>query len=193
MLSPTLTPGMNGFCKQRVLKNRHREVRVRIARAFRSLRKQGFIARMDYGCCRSCAGGELDALINARNAKGANITMYVYFTRQGTESLKDGHDLYLSYGAPAMSPARTEDAGHLLKDALVAEGLTVEWDGSPAMCVKIIFWGEITEMFPKGSKVLHEGMPCTVHSVVGRRIDLTTAGGTQFTIRYPDPELQRHA
>lgn len=96
-------------------------------------------------CCGSCAGAELEQKHPDEH--------YVYFMNQQGRGLMFEDGMPYHFEDPDnMKPSRlaqkvyfshsTIHAATVLRDALVAAGLTVEWNGSEGQCVTLDFAGE---------------------------------------------------
>ena len=111
----------------------------RINAAFATLRKQGFIARQHFLCCGTCAGAALATQVGKMPAaKRAKVKGAVFTTRQD----RGARTLFIKYGRiePENCAAvglPTVAIGEALATALKAQGLAVEWDGSPNSCVEV--------------------------------------------------------
>lgn len=86
-------------------------VRAKIAAAFKSLEKRGYFARAAWQCCQSCGCAALPE----------GTENYVFYHRQDVDCLRETGGCYLAWGGD----------GQAIADAMRAEGLVVEWDGSP--------------------------------------------------------------
>jgi len=68
---------------------------------FKKLRKQGFLARMNFSCCASCAGFELaeiaEGLIDAGKRSAESIKGAVYYHRQDKDSMYSSGWLHIRY------------------------------------------------------------------------------------------------
>lgn len=128
---------------------RYREVKDKLTVAFRALRKEGMIARQNYLCCGTCASAGCYQEARKRDEAGKVVTGAVYYHRQNNESLENSRDLYIAYDEyePTGGPAHltTAEVGRKLAAALKDAGLTVEWDGSPDLCVKVVFYPGLPE------------------------------------------------
>jgi hypothetical protein len=138
----------------------------RLERAFANLTRQGLVCRMDFTCCQTCGTAEIDDERTLRTPKNEGEYpyeqwAYTFFHQQDSERLLDpGAVLYLSYSAfmpaPGLDPdlmararegdedARREVAtatdtavGEMIRDALAAEGLVVEWSGTSAQRIGV--------------------------------------------------------
>ncbi|MEV0459921.1 DUF6891 domain-containing protein [Catellatospora methionotrophica] len=103
----------------------------RLTDAFRALDASGIVAREDFTCCQNCGLGEIGAeVLDAMPARG-----YVFYHYQDTESCAEGSGLYLAYGLFEQPP--TMEIGEEVAAALRAEGLQVDWDGSPTARIHV--------------------------------------------------------
>jgi hypothetical protein len=97
----------------------------RLSDAFRALDASGIVAREEFTCCQSCGtteiGGEVADIESCRG--------YVFYHSQDAEHAAAGDDLWLSYGL--FDRETTPEIGEEVAAALRAEGLEVDWDGSP--------------------------------------------------------------
>lgn len=114
------------------------EVRARVSRAFQVLTEAGFVARMRFGCCMSCAIHELSAI-----AERAASDRAVYWHEQDEEHFQDGGPLHIRYCHFPM-PSAEENAegidGHIANQvaaALKNANLQIEWDGSPRTTIQV--------------------------------------------------------
>ena len=139
---------------------------VRLANAFAALGEQGVVCRMDFACCQTCGTAEIDDERTPRDSVGEGDYpyrewAYTFFHQQDTERLVDPSPLlYLSYSAfvpaPGLDPDLLERAragdeharqevvtltdvtvGEMVKEALVAQGLVVEWNGTSAQRIGV--------------------------------------------------------
>jgi hypothetical protein len=109
---------------------------------FETMRKRGYLARMNFSCCSGCAGYELAEKAGKLAEKGKPPAGCMFWHRQDEGSYKWTGKLAVRYGQLS-----TEAAGKVGKetkvigDELVAEiaaeaerrgmPVEVEWDGSP--------------------------------------------------------------
>jgi hypothetical protein len=142
----------------------------RLERAYAALSHQGLVCRMDFTCCNTCGTDEIDDERTPRAAPEGEYPYeewaYTFFHQQDSELLTEpGAVLFLTYSAfraapgidaelAARSRAGDEEArrevvrftettvGTMVRDALVAEGLTVEWSGdsSQRVAVRVAEW-----------------------------------------------------
>lgn len=108
--------------------------RERLAKAFERLRKQGLLARMNFKCCQSCARAALTEMAVKKMEAGVPVSGYVYWHGQDDARLKRHGEVFLAYG-PLDSTGwgsiglSAPVVGLMVVDALLAEGIRVEWDG----------------------------------------------------------------
>ena len=98
------------------------ELRVRLARAFESLRKQGIVAEPRFEIDVRNAVVAMTQLLEERKAPGG-----VYWHDQDDDNLQRGEDLHIGFVGREDRDAVA--IAEKLVAALKAEGLTVEWDG----------------------------------------------------------------
>lgn len=132
-----------------------RDIKARLTKAFRELRREGFIARQNFACCGSCASYEIAKSVSDKIDAGLPEEQHpmgcVFYSRQDNEAFAErdrrwrGTDdfyLYLKYGA--VHTHKHGAIGH--QDVRVGEqvryeceraGLWVEWSGSDDDCVCI--------------------------------------------------------
>ena len=111
-------------------------VRQGIARAFAKLRKNDFIARMNFSCCGGCAVYEIGYLAKAKcEKKGvSNPSGFAFYHRQDGDHLREYGEVFIGFGGHedeedkhfSISPA---EAAEKIVTALCAEGLEVDWNG----------------------------------------------------------------
>ncbi|MFI6853368.1 DUF6891 domain-containing protein [Streptomyces sp. NPDC050416] len=105
----------------------------RLERAFAALDDDGIVAREHFTCCRGCGMSEIGAEADGKpGARG-----FVFFHQQGTRAAAQGHGLSLYYGGFDDSEETTKAVGHEVVAALVAAGLSAEWDGDPGKSIDI--------------------------------------------------------
>ena len=109
-----------------------REARPKITKAFRGLRKIGFVARQSFWCCSSCAWAALEE-------KDAGKPI-VFYHKQGNDYFKRTGNVYLTFGRN-VDNSDDEDVANIGKQivsALTREGLTVEWDGTAGTTIQVV-------------------------------------------------------
>lgn len=95
-------------------------LKEKLTKAFRALRKVGYIARQNFWCCQSCA-------LSALNALPDECVKYVFYHKQDADNLRDNGACYLAWGGDG------EQIVSILKEA----GIAVEWDGNSATRIKV--------------------------------------------------------
>lgn len=143
-----------------------RDVRERVRESFRSLRKQGFIAKMDFSCCSNCAGYELVGIVEGlTEAKRKKFKGAIYFHHQRHQAFSDGHDLYINYGNVTADGVEhglpSIEIGMALADTLRAHGLVVIWSGSAdeTIAVKNRVYCSVTVEMIEALRPKKNGMP----------------------------------
>ena len=92
---------------------------------FKTLRKNGFYARMNLMCCQTCACAELGDMAKKRGDKP-----YVYWHGQDEACGRSDNKWWLAFGHTDDDADETEHVGRMIKLACEVAGLKVEWDGS---------------------------------------------------------------
>lgn len=138
---------------------------ARVARAFEGLAAHGIVARMNFTCCQTCGTDEIDDERTPLTEPGDGYPYrewgYTFFHQQDAERLADSPaSLYLSYSVFAPAPALADElvarldagdeeakrdvmtrseviVGTTVADALRAEGLDVDWDGSTESRIRV--------------------------------------------------------
>jgi hypothetical protein len=96
-----------------------------ITKAFKELRKKGWVARMNFTCCGSCGCAELESKYGLKDDD-----KFVFFHQQGFDHLKEYGKVHLVWGGTV------EDGGELV-DILDKFGLFPVWNGSVDRTVRI--------------------------------------------------------
>lgn len=100
--------------------------RDRVSAAFKAIRKQGYVARMNFSCCSSCGYYELSQIVKKRGGAG-----FVFWSRQVEQrAWRDGKlvdTLNLSWAGDASK----------LVTALREAGLDVEHGGLDDYCINV--------------------------------------------------------
>ncbi|WP_127505739.1 DUF6891 domain-containing protein [Actinoplanes solisilvae] len=99
----------------------------RLTAAFHSLDAAGIVAREDFSCCQNCGVTE----IRDETTDGASRG-YVFYHGQDALSAAEGLDIWLAYGG-----RDAEQIAHEIVEALRAEGLTVQWDGTVGLRIHV--------------------------------------------------------
>lgn len=108
--------------------------RDRLAKAFSGLREQGLLAEMNFECCQSCAGAALTWMAVKKLEAGVPVAGCVYWHGQDDADIDRCGEVYLAFGQMDSAewgsigrPATV--VGRMVVDALLAEGIRVEWNG----------------------------------------------------------------
>lgn len=96
----------------------------KLERAFELLEASGVLARDNFTCCQNCGHSEIG---DAR--ADTSYDGYTFFHLQDTERAASGSSLFLAYGSFSEDTG-AEAIGRRVIDAIQAQGLTVEWDGT---------------------------------------------------------------
>ena len=118
-----------------------RTVKERIRDAFKQIRKQGGIARMNYTCCQSCAWAEIESDYPDAN----DDSTIVFYHRQDAEALtkygnlerdwtwKGDERVYYTRKLYLAHQGNSDFIARVLRD----NGLTLEWDGTSRQRIAI--------------------------------------------------------
>lgn len=104
-----------------------RAIRQKLLLAFSKLRKNGYEAQDNFMCCQSCGA----AAMNLKGKKGG-----VFWHAQDDDALRENGYVYIAF--LTKNGKRAEAVGKALVDALRAEGLSVEWNGTEWERVKVV-------------------------------------------------------
>lgn len=114
-----------------------KSVKERVRDAFKALRKEGFVARMNYSCCGSCGWAQVEqdysfltgvaepnvVFYHRQDAdcfdKKGNLVTYKHWNVEN-ELVNKTASLYLAWSGD----------GAMIVDALETEGLEVDWNGN---------------------------------------------------------------
>ena len=102
----------------------------RLDRAFRALERQGVIALHMAGFTQSDGLEEVEDDYEEAGGKKSNYTGHCFYTEQDQKNALDGSGMYIGFGHQSGDDAKGIAVGHLLRAALVVEGLNVEWNGT---------------------------------------------------------------
>ena len=122
-----------------ILPNEIIPVRTAVSKAFRTLRKKGFIARMNFACCMTCAVHELTEIARTRNKDRA-----VYYHRQDAESFREGFPLHIRFfylppeDDDSDHTALEKEVGEQVATALRKQHLKIEWDSNPLHTIQVV-------------------------------------------------------
>lgn len=135
-----LTNKKCGWCLQNEREENGEKIKEATRQIFKELRKSGFIARMGFACCGSCASYEIGSDIKEMTEeKRAKLTGVAYYHKQTADRLKKDGTLNVYYFSPKDNATREEETkvGQIIADAYRAKGFTVIWDGSPDTSIEV--------------------------------------------------------
>ena len=101
-------------------------------KVFPELRNHGFLARMNFSCCASCASYEL-----AQALKTSKKTRVVFYHRQTEETFKSQGYAYFYYFGEDDSNEGNDIVGGIITEISKKHGLKVEWNGSGNQAIKV--------------------------------------------------------
>jgi len=124
------------------------QLRRKLKDVFQELRKEhGFIARMNYLCCSTCAGyalwNQLEETVKKGRKRPEGIT---YWHRQDEDGLWDSGHIYLAYGGTVESDDTkieldaTFKVGVTICKVLCKHGVKYQWSGDPTQRIKVKAW-----------------------------------------------------
>ena len=116
------------------------ELKEKIRRVFKELRREGYLARMNYLCCCTCAEYDLSQKAKELEKKGKEIEGVVYYHRQGEQGLWEYGDLCLYYGTyKDDDEMRSADRkiGEYIVQKFQSAGVDLEWDGNPNKAITL--------------------------------------------------------
>jgi hypothetical protein len=111
--------------------------REKLRRAFRQLRSEGYLARMNFWCCSTCGSYDLAEQADQMAEEGEPPKGAVFWHQQSDErAFKDGSedlsdDLYMAHGLFTAGGIDTDTASSMrIVEVLREYDLNVEWDGN---------------------------------------------------------------
>lgn len=121
------------------------ESRAKVLDAFKSLRKQGFLARANFLGCQNCAGYDLTIQAEKKIEKGETVNGCVFWHSQDEENYKEDGCWYLAFGDLNSTKYgkigfTTEEVGKVVIGELKKRDVEFEWDGTPGS--RILIKGE---------------------------------------------------
>lgn len=115
------------------------KAKTEVRGVFGELRRMGFIARMNFSCCSSCASYELgDRWDREPLKKGV-----VYYHRQNEEYYNECGCLTVHYFGGRTGDSReeasdkTKQVGDIVINLLAKRGMVYRWDGSPGSTIEV--------------------------------------------------------
>lgn len=108
----------------------------RLDRAFARLNAAGIVARQNFTCCQTCGHAEIGDEIESEGQR-MKVRGYTFYHQQDTENAVDGGGVFLAYGGVGDDPEAAVRIGREISDAVKAEGLLVDWNGSVNTRIKV--------------------------------------------------------
>ena len=102
---------------------------------FPTLRKNGFIARMNFSCCSTCASYELTQV-----AKEKKIDSVVFYHQQDEDHFKTNGSVHLRYFSmldDSLHPEAQREVGQKISEIAKGSGLKVDWNGLSSQCIQV--------------------------------------------------------
>lgn len=118
-------------------------VRGLVGEIFADLRKDGFLARMNFSCCSNCGLYELEAMADERTEKGKKVQGAIFWHRQDEQRLQDGGPLCIRYFQVEsdkhglLGDFSTQEIGALIVSKLREKGIALDWDGNPNRTINV--------------------------------------------------------
>lgn len=111
-------------------------MRNKLLEVFKELRKEGFLARANFMCCRTCAGYDLACRAEKLYDQGKEIKGAVFWTRQDEQDFRRSNKMYIAYGPLGTKKHGTiglpaETVGKILCEKLTKYNIPYNWDGNP--------------------------------------------------------------
>lgn len=123
------------------MKNNTQELKNKLRTAFAILRKNGYIARMNFLCCQSCAGYALSEKAHELAERGKEIKGVVFYHKQDEENLQRSGECFLAFGDITHDDKKyglsTKQVGKIASIILEEVGLQVDWDGTENTRIKV--------------------------------------------------------
>lgn len=114
-----------------------------LSKAFRHMRKLGFIARQNFSCCSGCAGSQIATELEQMSAEQAiKVVGVCYYHKQDADDRDAGRDFYISFGQVECASGRGTylsplTVGELVCHCLRIAGVKFEWEIDPKTRIKI--------------------------------------------------------
>lgn len=127
------------------------EARAQVRGVFQELRQLGFIARMNFLCCSSCASYELGTRWDKQPTKKG----VVYFHRQNDENYRETGCLCIHYfggqtgDSGEEASRKTKEVGDIITGLLSKRGVVYRWDGRPGRTIEVYDNEDILEAAEK--------------------------------------------
>ncbi len=126
--------------------NKRIQAKDLLSKAFKLLRKKGYIARQSFSCCNNCAGYEIATELTKKIEKDPSvrdkISGVVNYSVQSKNDLVERGLLYLQFGN--IETVKFGDIGKDSKEvgkdilqALADVGLQFHWEGDITQCIAV--------------------------------------------------------
>jgi hypothetical protein len=102
----------------------------RLDLAFQALQQQGIIALHRAGFTQSDGLEEVEDDYHEAGGEASDYAGHCFYTEQDQQGALDGSGLYIGVGHLSGDDAKGVEVGQLVRAALEAEGLNVEWDAT---------------------------------------------------------------
>lgn len=117
------------------------EARDKVKQVFKTLRRSGFVARMNFLCCSSCAGYVLGERLDASTDK----EYAAYWHRQDEERYHETGYLYIRYFFGGHGDvldadeqkAKDIEAGNKIAAVLTVYEVAYRWNGDPTRAIEV--------------------------------------------------------
>ena len=114
------------------------ELKDKINMVFKELRREGYLARMNYLCCCTCVNCNLSQKAEELEKIGKKVEGIVYYHQQGEQDLWEYGNVCLYYGTlKDDDQERTADKtiGEQVVKRFQSTGVNVKWDGNPGTAI----------------------------------------------------------
>ena len=125
-----------------------KELREKLKQAFRDLRTQGIMTRVNFRCCNTCAAYEIWEKARKNWEKDPKLG-YAFWHAQNEEDLWERGRLHIAFGSfndycdrkaptPMSSPLSSADVGAKVILALVKQAIRCEWNGDENVKIEVM-------------------------------------------------------
>jgi hypothetical protein len=105
-------------------------MRRALREAFKTMRKNGLVARMNFLCCQNCGITQISDELD--EGKHRNKIGYAFFHSQDNSDIENRGEVYIAWGHVKDKPNKIEkkQVSDVICNAIESAGLKVVWDGS---------------------------------------------------------------
>lgn len=119
------------------------EVRHAILKAFRELRKEGYLARANHLCCQNCAGYDLTEKAAKLVGEGKSVKGCVFWHNQDEQNWKETGSMHLAFGDMDSTEhgkigLTTKEVGERVVEKLKKFNVPYEWDGKSGTRIRVM-------------------------------------------------------